>query len=480
MRHKIRDKNLHVNTVTVFALVLLSPLPFLSPFSYDVQPVQALTFNNSPPSQESLPILPTNVDNIGLIDIKFTPSLDPTANLHNDTDTGFFFNFISSISAIDIGDSVFVMTAAKTYDSQNIQFLNVTDPESIYANSNYNSYRIGYTEYENYNYALAIDTHPVKIDNFTYALVIIDGHDDLTDSLTSPSGQEYGNAIQILNITDLSKTTKAKYVSELNNTVGLVGASHAATVEIDGFTYALITSTYNHNVQIANITNVSDPAILSTITDGNAGYNVLGGASGIAAAQIDGSYYALVASIHDGSLTIINITNPASPSNVSAVINSTTYPRLYGAYDVASVEINNSHYALVASGTDSLTIINITNPALPSNVSTFSDDTTYSTSTRARGVSTVQLDGSYYAMITSQDNNGVKMINISIPSEPVLEYTVTDESGEYTALAGAKDITTIQIKDAIHLFVSSFADTCNPGNTCYRRLWHTFCWCCCL
>ena len=265
-------------------------------------------------SQESLPILPTNVDNIGLIDIKFTPSLDPTANLHNDTDTGFFFNFISSISAIDIGDSVFVMTAAKTYDSRNIQFLNVTDPESIYANSNYNSYRIGYTEYENYNYALAIDTHPVKIDNFTYALVIIDGHDDLTDSLTSPSGQEYGNAIQILNITDLSKTTKAKYVSELNNTVGLVGASHAATVEIDGFTYALITSTYNHNVQIANITNVSDPAILSTITDGNAGYNVLGGASGIAAAQIDGSYYALVASIHDGSLTIINITNPASPS----------------------------------------------------------------------------------------------------------------------------------------------------------------------
>ena len=353
---------------------------------------------------------------------------------------------------------ILFLTAAKTYDDRNIQFLNVTDPESIYANSNYDSYRIGNTEYENYNYALAIDTHPVKIDNFTYALVIIDGHDDLTDSLTSPSGQEYGNAIQILNITDLSKTTKAKYVSELNNTVGLVGASHAATVEIDGFTYALITSTDKHKVHIANITNVSDPAILSTITDGNAGYNVLGGASGIAAAQIDGSYYALVASIHDGSLTIINITNPASPSNVSAVINSTTYPRLYGAYDVASVEINNSHYALVASGTDSLTIINITNPALPSNVSTFSDDTTYSTSTRARGVSTVQLDGSYYAMITSQDNDGVQMINISIPSEPVLVYTVTDEFDGYTALAGAKDIATIQIKDANYSFVSSFAD----------------------
>ena len=59
---------------------------------------------------------------------------------------------------------------------------------------------------------MAIDTHPVKIDNFTYALVIIDGFDNLNDASTSQTGQEYGNAIQILNITDLSRTTKAKYV----------------------------------------------------------------------------------------------------------------------------------------------------------------------------------------------------------------------------------------------------------------------------
>ena len=117
-------------------------------------------------------------------------------------------------------------------------------------------------------------------------------------------------------------------------------------------------------MQIANITNVSDPTILSTITDGDAGYNVLGGASGIAAVQIDDSYYALVASILDGSLTIIDITDPASISNVSTITKN-TYPKLNGAYDVTAVKIDNSYYALVASGTDdSLTIINITNPAL--------------------------------------------------------------------------------------------------------------------
>ena len=72
MKHAVKGKKLHVNSVTIFALVLLSPLPFLSPFSYDLQPVQALPFNNFPPSQDSLPTIPTGVENIGLIDIKLT------------------------------------------------------------------------------------------------------------------------------------------------------------------------------------------------------------------------------------------------------------------------------------------------------------------------------------------------------------------------------------------------------------------------
>ena len=118
MKHAVKGKKPHVNSVTIFALVLLSPLPFLSPFSYDLQPVQALPFNNFPPSQDSLPTIPTGVENIGLIDIKLTPDLYPTANLHTNTD--FSFYSISSISAVNIGDSVFVMTAAKTTSSSNI------------------------------------------------------------------------------------------------------------------------------------------------------------------------------------------------------------------------------------------------------------------------------------------------------------------------------------------------------------------------
>ena len=68
-------------------------------------------------------------------------------------------------------------------------------------------------------------------------------------------------------------------------------------VEIDGFTYAIITS--DLGIQIANITNVTSPEVVFNITDGDAGYEKLGGALGITTAQIDGSHYALVAARTD-------------------------------------------------------------------------------------------------------------------------------------------------------------------------------------
>ena len=63
MKHAVKGKKPHVNSVTIFALVLLSPLPFLSPFSYDLQPVQALPFNNFPHQLELSAGYPERAEN---------------------------------------------------------------------------------------------------------------------------------------------------------------------------------------------------------------------------------------------------------------------------------------------------------------------------------------------------------------------------------------------------------------------------------
>ena len=102
---RLRAKNHIVNSVTSICTSVISlRCRFYLHFHTIFQPVQALPFNNFPIALRiCLPTIPTFVENIGLIDIKLTPDLYPTANLHTNTD--FSFYSISSISAVNIGDS---------------------------------------------------------------------------------------------------------------------------------------------------------------------------------------------------------------------------------------------------------------------------------------------------------------------------------------------------------------------------------------
>ena len=74
---------------------------------------------------------------------------------------------------------------------------------------------------------------------------------------------------------------------------------------------------------------------------------------------------------HDDGVQIIDITNPRSPSAVSAIADDTdNFMRLDGASSIATITINSSTYALVASvGDAGVQIIDITEPSDPIAVS---------------------------------------------------------------------------------------------------------------
>ena len=92
------------------------------------------------------------------------------------------------------------------------------------------------------------------------------------------------------------------------------------------------------------------------------------GAHSITTTQIGDSYYALVASIHDDGVQIIDITDPASPSPAAALTDGQAYPELDGARTVITTQIGDSHYALVAGvADDGVQIIDITDPVNPFN-----------------------------------------------------------------------------------------------------------------
>ena len=137
------------------------------------------------------------------------------------------------------------------------------------------------------------------------------------------------------------------------------GAYAVTTVAIGSSTYALVASFDDDGIQIIDITDPASPTAVSAVSDEENGFTELDGARGITTTVIGDGTYALVASFDDDGIQIIDITDPASPTAVSAVSDEEGgFTALDGAYAVTTAAIGGDMYALVASfDDDSIQII---------------------------------------------------------------------------------------------------------------------------
>ncbi|WP_298933580.1 hypothetical protein [uncultured Ramlibacter sp.] len=187
---------------------------------------------------------------------------------------------------------------------------------------------------------------------------------------------------------------------ELSGLTGTYNTSgQALGVTVSG-SYAYVADGFN-GLTIIDISNPASPTLVGT-------YDTSGYALGVA---VSGSY-AYVADEGAG-LRIINISNPASPTLVG------TYVTGGYAYGVAV----SGSYAYVADDEAGLRIINISNPASPTLVGT------YDTSGWANGVT---VSGSY-AYVADYEA-GLSVIDISNPASPTLVATY-DTSGTAVGVA---------------------------------------------
>ena len=266
------------------------------------------------------------------------------------------------------------------------------------------------------------------IENSTYALVASFGD----------------HGVQIINITDPYNPINASSITDGTQYPTLNSSTSITTAIIGGSTYALVTSYYD-GVQIINIDDPYNPTNASSITDGTR-YPTLNGATSITTATIGGSTYALVAAFVDHGVQIINITDPYNPTNASSITDGTRYPTLYGATSITTATIGGSTYALVASiRDDGIQIIDITDPYNPTNTSSITDGTRYPELDGATSITTVTIGGSTYALVTAIVDNGVQIINITDPYNPTNTSSITDGT-RYPELDGASSITTVTIE----------------------------------
>ena len=169
----------------------------------------------------------------------------------------------------------------------------------------------------------------VEIGDSTYAL-----------SVASDFGTNNGYHGRVM-ITDVSTPASPVVVKSLvdgsNGYTKLLHPTSIATATIGSSTYAVVTSASSHEsarltsqvvgsssithddgVQIIDITNPRSPSAVSAIADDTNNFTRLNGASSIATITIGSSTYALVASVGDAGVQIIDITEPSDPIAVSA------------------------------------------------------------------------------------------------------------------------------------------------------------------
>ncbi len=390
----------------------------------------------------------------------------PVASIYDGQEVnGGFFDTLETghnIIVVVIDDVIYALVTS--FNDNGVQIIDISDPSEpvpVASATNGSKATNGKT-FDTLSKPYGITT--IKIDGSTYALVVSSGD----------------NGVQIIDISDPSKPVPVASAID-GETVGgktfdLSRPREIAVVEIDGTIHALVTSFESDNVQIIDISNPKTPVPVISLRDGTTATNketfLLDGPRGITTTKLSAHTYALVVSSNDDGVQIIDISDPKTPVPVISLhddqndANGMPFDTLARPYAITTTKIGLNTYALVTSiGDHGVQIIDISNPLLPVPVASAingekaTNEETFTTLSKPYGITTIKIDGSTYALVTSTSDNGVQIIDISDPSEPVPVASAIDgdEVGgiPFERLQTAWGVTTTTIDDSTYALVTS-------------------------
>jgi hypothetical protein len=231
--------------------------------------------------------------------------------------------------------------------------------------------------------------------------------------------------------------------------VGSTSPNNPSDLLIKG-NLSFVLSATGASLEIFDITDPTAPFPKGTITTGDittatAG-NVLDGLDNADTMVIKGNY-ALITGANSGRLTVIDISNPLSPTYVNSVI--------LGITDVKNLAINGNKLIATSATNDSIVLVDISNPAAPAVGQTYTGGLADPT-----GIA-ISADGNV-AYIGSSANNRVELVNISNVNSPTTITTITQ--------AGMTGISDVLVSGNL-LFITAAAsgklfvyDISNPGS----------------
>ena len=226
---------------------------------------------------------------------------------------------------------------------------------------------------------------------------------------------------------------------------GLSGVRDLGVFAVDAGLYVVAVASGGDAVLIINVTDPYHPQVISSVVDDGAA--ALGGASAVDIIRIGNGSYAVVASASDDSLQVINLTRPDDPVPVATITDNQT-TALDGVVAVDTFQVGSGVYAAAVSPNDNgLQVINLTRPDDPVPLATITDNQTTALD-GVVAVDTFQVGSGVYAAAVSPNDNGLQVINLTRPDDPVPLATITDN--QTTALDGVVAVDTFQVGSGVY------------------------------
>ena len=405
-------------------------------------------------------------DAIQILDLS-NPSLPRAVGntLEEEDDHEFYLNGVRGMETVTVQDTTYLLAAAHVGDG--IQVIDLSRPAAPVPAGDISHPRDTGISREG---SWGMDT--IVLDGRTYG-VVASYPDD---------------AIQVVDLTDPRTPLPVSNVFDgAGELEALGGATDVEFISVNGRTYGVVAAYDDDAVQIINLTDTADPQFVQEIFDGEGGFEALGGPVNVETAVISGRTYGVVAAYDDDAVQIIDLTDPRFPLPTSDIHRGEVFVAdedigeedtvriniLDGPRGLAVTDIRDRAYCLVASqNDDSLLILDVTSPAQPWPVAIIYDNLRgVEALNGASDIEILKTEGRVYALVTGKWEDGVQILDITDPTDPVPVAAIFDNTDGYLALRGATDIEVAPVADRIIAAVSGalddavqFIDVTDPTN----------------
>ena len=363
-------------------------------------------------------------------------------------------NFID-IAIID--NHAYVLTTDSTYNVNIRNITNIESPTTVSTIPSYNAYanyldtvvidgstyvvgvgssdnnRISVTDISDTKNPASFDgpavTTPIKT---TVGLQVVDAV--LINQSAYAVAGDYHGGIYIMNITSRNAITLTHYIADRSDDstseyTYLFRVYALSTFTIDESVYVVAVNGYlPKGMTIIDITNPSSPSLVYNGTLG------LGFVDFINTVTVDGSIYAMAHVTNPQSIVIINITDPYSPELAYTIASGDTgYTQTTSPNVIATTTFDTITLALVTdrnNANSGIQIIDITDPYAPSPVSAITHGQDgYTHLNNVEGIDIITLDGQTYALVAGENSNGVQIIKLDYL--PLISLTSNNTNPAY-------------------------------------------------